>query len=229
MALRQLQHGDSRTFPPLAILCRNTRVETKRDIPAARAGSADDGVPDQVPHRLTWCSSEISSRFASFRDAAELTGAMLLIPLLEQTDLRVIVGFSSSAIVLWETASATSFVTDTFLKPPSLHQSALRGARGRRRAASLLVSKSRIRVSVRLTCCASATKDASPTRAGATLFRGRSSKSPTASRGSVSAGATRCGLHRRIAMCSSKSPATTARAFDAGTPPISDKRSLGHR
>lgn len=47
-------------------------------------------------------------------DAAELTGAMLLISLLKQADLRVIVGFSSSDIVLWKTAGATSCATGKF-------------------------------------------------------------------------------------------------------------------
>lgn len=47
-------------------------------------------------------------------DAAELTGAMLLIWLLEQADIRVIVGFSSSDIVLWKAAGATSCATGKF-------------------------------------------------------------------------------------------------------------------
>lgn len=47
-------------------------------------------------------------------DAAELTGAMLLISLLEQAGLRVIVGFSSSDIVLWKAAGATSCASGKF-------------------------------------------------------------------------------------------------------------------
>ncbi|MEA2163767.1 MAG: hypothetical protein QOK37_1894 [Thermoanaerobaculia bacterium] len=47
-------------------------------------------------------------------DAAELTGGMILISLLEQSGLRVLVGFSSSDIVLWKAAGATACATGKF-------------------------------------------------------------------------------------------------------------------
>lgn len=46
--------------------------------------------------------------------AAELTGGMLLISLLEQADLKVLVGFSSSDIVLWKAAGATACASGKF-------------------------------------------------------------------------------------------------------------------
>ncbi len=47
-------------------------------------------------------------------NAAELARAMLLITLLENSGLRVIVGFSSSDMVLWKVAGATSCATGKF-------------------------------------------------------------------------------------------------------------------
>lgn len=47
-------------------------------------------------------------------NAAELARAMLLIALLESSGLRVIVGFSSSDMVLWKAAGATSCATGKF-------------------------------------------------------------------------------------------------------------------
>ena len=47
-------------------------------------------------------------------NAAELARAMLLIALLENAGLRVIVGFSSSDMVLWKAAGATSCATGKF-------------------------------------------------------------------------------------------------------------------
>ena len=47
-------------------------------------------------------------------DAAELTGGMLLISLLEQAGLQVLVGFSSSDVILWKAAGATSCATGKF-------------------------------------------------------------------------------------------------------------------
>lgn len=47
-------------------------------------------------------------------DAAELTGGMLLISLLEQAGLQVLVGFSSTDMILWKAAGATACATGKF-------------------------------------------------------------------------------------------------------------------
>lgn len=47
-------------------------------------------------------------------DAAELTGGMLLISLLEQAGLQVLVGFSSTDSILWKAAGATACATGKF-------------------------------------------------------------------------------------------------------------------
>jgi hypothetical protein len=47
-------------------------------------------------------------------DAAELTGGMLLISLLEQSGLQVLVGFSSTDAILWKAAGATACATGKF-------------------------------------------------------------------------------------------------------------------
>jgi hypothetical protein len=49
-----------------------------------------------------------------FRDVDELKGAMKLIRLLEDADVRVLVGCSSSDVVLWKAAGATSCATGKF-------------------------------------------------------------------------------------------------------------------